>query len=243
LAVADGVLFAARELADPWFEGGLLRRGQPVFEVMEGSTEFIGSDRETARHRSGLGGAPIFLWVGRLDGNKDPLTVLSALEMVLGNLPAARVYMAYGEDSPLLEAVERRIAESDVLRGSVRLLGTLPHHRMEEVYNSADYFLLGSRYEGSGFALVESLACGVVPIVTDIPSFRMMTDNGAFGGLWAPGRPDGLASTLRKVLQRSLQEQSKAARDFFERRLSFRAIGGEAMAVYSEVIGRRADAM
>jgi glycosyltransferase involved in cell wall biosynthesis len=239
LAVADGVLFAARGLADPWFEAGQLPRDLPVFEVMEGSTDFIGSDRETARRQSGLTGAPIFLWVGRLDENKDPLTVLEALETVLPGLPEARVYMAWGDHSPLRSAVEDRIESSDVLRGTVRLLGTLPHHRMEEVFNSADYFLLGSRYEGSGFALVEALACGVVPIVTDIPSFRVMTDSGAFGGLWSPGRPEDLASVLRKVLDRNLHEQSNAAREFFDRRLSYRAIGHEAMTAYREVVRRR----
>ncbi len=50
-------------------------------------------------------------------------------------------------------------------------------------YNSADYFVLGSHYEGSGFSLVEAMSCGVIPIVTDIPSFRMMTNNGKIGTL------------------------------------------------------------
>jgi glycosyltransferase involved in cell wall biosynthesis len=150
--------------------------------------------------------------------------------------------MAHGEDSPLLGAVERRIAESDNLRGSVRLLATIRHNRMEEVYNSADYFVLGSRYEGSGFALAEALACGVVPIVTDIPSFRMMTDEGAFGGLWSPGRADDLVSSVETVLGRSVEEQSEAARGFFEQRLSWDAIGREAVTIYREVLRRRTGA-
>jgi hypothetical protein len=50
---------------------------------------------------------------------------------------------------------------------------------------AADLFVSGSQREGSGTALLESLACGLPPIVTDIPSFRMLTCDGRIGALWS----------------------------------------------------------
>ena len=49
---------------------------------------------------------------------------------------------------------------------------------------AADLFVLGSHREGSGYSLIEALACGLPPIVTDIPSFRSLTGAGVVGALW-----------------------------------------------------------
>jgi len=236
LSGADGFFFAARGIAEPWIRRRTIDPGAPIFEVMEGSTDFSGCARPTARRRTGIDGSPVILWVGRLDDNKDPLTVLAGLEMVLPQIPGARVAMAYGGDSLLLAAVERRIAGSDVLSRAVRLLGSVPHDEMEAVYSSADYFVLGSRYEGSGFALCEAMACGVVPVVTDIPSFRMMTGGGAVGALWAPGDAEACAAAVVQAHDRSRVEQSRAARELFRRRLSFAAIGRASIAAYLDVL-------
>ncbi len=236
LSGADGFFFAAKGLAYHWIRRRLINPETPILEIMEGSTDFSRIDPREARRRTGMDGSPVFLWVGRLDDNKDPLTVLAGLEAVLPEMPGARIYMAHGEPSPLEDEVRRRVAESEVLRASARLLGSVPHARMEAVFASADYFVLGSRFESSGFALAEALACGVVPIVTDIPSFRMMTDEGAIGALWPPGDSEACAAAVHRALDRPLVEQSRAAREFFQRRLSYAAIGRESVAAYSELL-------
>lgn len=232
LARADGFLFAARGLAEDWRERRVIRGDAPIFEVVEGSTTFTVSDRTAARRRTGMDGSPVFLWVGRLDANKDPLSILTGLAPVFRELPEARLFMAHGPDSPLLETVRATIAESKVLRRAVRLLGTVPHTEIEAVFNSADYFVLGSRYESSGFALAEALACGVVPIVTDIPSFRRMTDGGAVGALWRPGRPEAMTAAVQEVVRAPPEESSAAARALFDARSSFAAIGRDALSAY-----------
>src|SRR5207247_434398 len=125
------------------------------------------------------------LWVGRLNANKDPLTVLDGFERSLGALPAATVTMIYTAED-LLPAVRERIERSAVLKERVRLVGTVPHARLPEFYSAADMFVLGSHREGSGYALMEACACGAVPVVTDIPTFRLLT-GGVVGALWTPG--------------------------------------------------------
>jgi len=41
---------------------------------------------------------------------------------------------------------------SAILNNKVHLLGKIAHSEIEQYYNSADYFVLGSHYEGSGYA-------------------------------------------------------------------------------------------
>ena len=101
------------------------------------------------------------------------------------------------------------------------LLGRVPHLDLEAIFNGADYFVLGSHSEGSGYTLAEALACGVVPIVTDIPSFRRMTYNGQIGALWQPGNPASFAAAAQLTLTHSWSEQSAAASSFFDAQLSF----------------------
>lgn len=106
-------------------------------------------------------------------------------------------------------------------------------------YNSADYFVLGSHYEGSGYALSEALRCGCPPIITDIPSFRMMTNDGQLGALWATGDKNSFAAAATLAINKSLKDEANACIEFFRENLSFDAIAKTAMKHYSNVINRR----
>ncbi len=207
---ADGFFFAAKELAGPWVNDGLISKRQSIFQIMEGSNSFQRRDRSASRARTGMAGNPVVLWVGRLIPLKDPLTVLEGFARVLERAPQARLYMAYGTDL-MLPAVQERITASKALTQAVTLLGRVEHSRLEDIYNSSDYFVLGSHHEGSGFSLAEAMACGVVPVVTDIPSFRVITDAGRIGACWRPGSSEDFADKFLGVMDQPLEQLSHQA--------------------------------
>jgi glycosyltransferase involved in cell wall biosynthesis len=122
---------------------------------------------------------------------------------------------------------------------AVTLLGRIEHSQLEDIYNSSDYFVLGSHHEGSGFALAEAMACGVVPVVTDIPSFRVMTDGGSFGGCWRPGSPEDFADKFLAVARQPLEQLSRKTHSFFQSQLSYKAIARDSVRAYREVIAAR----
>src|SRR4051812_29978286 len=99
--------------------------------------------------------------------------MLDAFERAAPELPDARLWCRYG-DAPLLEDVERRIASSPVLRERVTLLGRCTHAEMEAHYRAADLFVQPSHQEGCSYSTIEALACGVIPLVSDIPSNRRL---------------------------------------------------------------------
>jgi len=176
--------------------------------------------------------------VGRLIALKDPLTVLEGFTRILQHLPQARLYMAYGT-ADMLPAVRERILASRALSEAVTLLGRIEHSQLEDIYNSSDYFVLGSHHEGSGFSLAEAMACGVVPVVTDIPSFRVMTDDGRVGACWRPGSPESFAEKFLEVVRQPLEQLSPKVRSFFQSQLSYKAIARDSMRAYREVIAAR----
>ena len=120
------------------------------------------------------------------------------------------------------------------------MLGKIPHQEIQNYYDSADYFVLGSHYEGSGYALSEALRCGCVPIVTDIPSFRMMTKNGKLGALWEPGKKLSFIQAANRAMDKPLKEEAAACVDFFKKALSFDAIAGQAKKHFQKIIEFRA---
>ncbi|MCB8969089.1 MAG: glycosyltransferase family 4 protein [Ardenticatenaceae bacterium] len=234
----DGYLFAAKPMAQEWLDAGIIASSHDVYDVMEGSSLFTYQDRASARAITGLTGNPILFWAGNLDSNKDPLTILNGFERILPAYPDARLYMAYRYDS-LLAEVQARIARSQALTQSVTLLGQLAREQIPDYFNSADFFVQGSAKEGSGLAVLDALTCGVVPVITDIPSFRVLTDNGRIGALWPVGDEERFVAALRHVLAQPVQAQSAAARQFFEQQWSFAAIGRRALQVYEMAWQRR----
>jgi len=110
---------------------------------------------------------------------------------------------------------------------------------MPAFYSAADLFVLGSHHEGSGYALLEAMACGCVPVVTDIPSFRVITDGGSLGASWTPGSVSRCAAALVQAAKGDLAQMREKVRAYFERELSWSAVGHRAKEAYEDVVARR----
>jgi glycosyltransferase involved in cell wall biosynthesis len=236
-AGASGVAFCAAEQAQPFREAGILGPGTPVYPIPESTSRFLPGDRAAARRETGLHGDPAILWVGHLNANKDPLTILEAVGAVAPALPGIQLHCCFGV-APLRAAVEARIARDPQLRGRVQLWGQVPHERIEQLMRAADLFVLGSHRESTGYALIEALACGLPPVVTDIPSFRSLTGGGAVGVLWRCGDPRSLCAALLSAAARAHCQTRREVRAHFERELSFEALGSKLATMYRDLLGR-----
>jgi glycosyltransferase involved in cell wall biosynthesis len=226
-----GVAFCALDQAQPFRRAGLLKPHVNVFEIPECSSRFVPGNQTLARALTGLHGDPAVLWVGHLDANKDPLTVLAAMAAAAQRLPDLHLFCCFGK-APLQREVERCIAEDPRLAGRVHLLGKVPHERIETLMQAADLFVLGSHHEGSGCSLIEALACGLAPVVTAIPSFRALTAEGAVGALWPCDQSAVLYRALLSVGERANRPPRQEVRAHFDRELSFEALGRKFRAAY-----------
>lgn len=239
---AARLLFTARDLARPFVDDGVLAPDDlRVTEVLEVSTPFRMRDREAARAETGMVGDPVFVWAGRLEPVKDPLTALRGFDRIRAEWAGSQLYLHYLTDD-LLPELRRLVDDRPGLAHHVHFRGRVPHHRMEAVFSSSDLLLQASRsvvpgreVEYSGFAPLEAMACGVVPVLTELPSFRAMTADGRFGVLFGTGDDIGLARGVLAIGLEALPALRAEVRDHFERRLSFRALADRLEAVYREV--------
>lgn len=232
-AVASGVVFTSSELARPFTSAGLFDPMTRLLAIPESSSRFTPGSRTEARAQSGLHGDPCVLWVGHLSPGKDPLTVLDGVAEASQRLPGLQLWCAFGT-APLLEAVQARVSTDTRLEGRVHLLGKVPHAQIETLMRSADLFVSGSLNESCGYAALEAMACGVTPVLTDIPAFRALTGGGHVGRLWPCRDAKRLAEVL--VLSATSTLSPAAVRAHFDATLSSAAVGRQWMNAYAQVI-------
>jgi len=232
-ASAAGVAFTAAELAQPFTRAAMFGPRTRLFAIPEASCRFALGERAQARAETGLYGDPCVVWVGHLNAGKDPLCVLDGVALAASRLPGLQLWCAFGS-APLLADVQRRMARDPWLACRVHLLGTVAHAQIEALMQAADCFVSGSHAESCGYALLEAMACGAWPIVTDIPSFRTLTDDGRMGALWACGNPTQLAEAL--VRSAAVPPSPKQIRAHFDARLSFSAVGRQWAHAYAQLL-------
>jgi glycosyltransferase involved in cell wall biosynthesis len=218
----DILFIVSYEQAKIWIEKKVFSSNDKIREMMEGSTHFSFQDKFKSKKALGIKRECVFLWGGGLNNNKDPLTILNAFAKYTKLFPDSVLYMIYNSEE-LIEEVKANI-KANSLENQIVLLGKLPYDDLEKYYRAADYYVLGSSREGSGFSLCEAMACGCIPIVTNIPSFKKMTNNGDCGFLFSPKNGHELYQIFINLHQFDKQNLIKKVLAKFKDDLSFKAI-------------------
>jgi glycosyltransferase involved in cell wall biosynthesis len=102
-----------------------------------------------------------------------------------------------GEGS-MKKALQDKVKRSEI-SGRVQFVGRIAQVDLPRFYNSADVYISASHVDGSSLSLMEAMACGTVPLVSDIPSNREWVENGVSGWLFEDGDSRHLAERLLEV--------------------------------------------
>jgi len=128
-------------------------------------------------------------------------TVVAAFARVRAEVPAAVLVMkSYGGDREYRARVEAEIGALG-LDDAVRIVDAVPYERMPELHRLAAVMVSVPFSDGTPMALLEAMACGSVPIVSDLPSLREWIVDGENGYLVDARDVDGLAERLIRVLR------------------------------------------
>ncbi|WP_447725138.1 glycosyltransferase family 4 protein [Sphingomonas koreensis] len=236
-ARAAAALFTAKAQAEPFLAAGQLPAHAPIFAVPESSSGFEPGDRAEARVQTGVRGDPAILWIGRLDANKDPLTAIEAFRLAREHLPGAELWCAHGTDA-LLPELQRRLASDPGLARHVHLLGRVPHAQVEQLCRACDILLATSYREGSGYALIEALACGLPPVASDIAPFRALVGDLAASRFAAPGDAPAFAEGLVSLARQAGELDRATVRRHFDAHLAFPVIGRRLVDIYEAIVSR-----
>ena len=175
------------------------------------------SDRGVARRsgheagNEGANGGPMILSIGTLIARKDHATLVAGLAHVSDLDWCCRIVGSKTADPQTVEALERQIAELG-LDGRVVLVGALADVSAD--YDTADLFVLASRYEGYGMVFAEAMAHGLPIIFCSEGAPRELIPPAA-GERFSPGDARDLGARLRMLLT-DRDRRAGAARASFE---------------------------
>jgi glycosyltransferase involved in cell wall biosynthesis len=135
-----------------------------------------------------------------------------------------------------LEAEIRALVQRRGLEGTVLFAG----HRSDvpRVMSASDVFALASLHEGLSIALLEAMAVGTPPVVTDVGGLAEVVTSGRDGLVVPPRQPDELASAIGAML-RDPELRARLGRAARRRASNFdiRSSVERAEAVYSRLLG------
>jgi glycosyltransferase involved in cell wall biosynthesis len=162
----------------------------------------LGADRydlertyDSVNTRDGaIGGAPLIISTRAHERLYNIADIIRAHEIVVKRSPDARLVIAHGG------------SQSETLRASaganVEFVGHLDRARFRDALAEADIFVSVPSSDATSVALLQAMAAGAFPIVSDLPSQREWIRHGE-NGLLVPVRD---ASALATAIERALDD-------------------------------------
>lgn len=145
-------------------------------------------------------GGPRILSNRKLEPVYDVATVIRAFLLAAPSLAGATLTVA-GEGT-LRTELEREGARGEA-RERICFLGAVEYMRMPELLRAHDLYVSASLSDTTSVSLLEAMACGLFPVVSDIPANREWIKPGENGLLFPPGDPPSLADAITRAWEDS----------------------------------------
>ena len=150
---------------------------------------------------------PVILGVGRLTRQKGFSTLLKAFALLPTKVKARLIILGEGEDRPMLEGLAKKLNTSHAV--------SMPGHVANpySYISKADVYVMSSRWEGPGHALIEAQALGIPSISTTCPAGpRETLLNGEAGLLVPVDDPPAMATAIERFLNDSATAHEMATK-------------------------------
>jgi glycosyltransferase involved in cell wall biosynthesis len=165
--------------------------------------------RSQLRDELGLGEVFTWLWIARMEEQKDPWTLLEAFRLALHTRPCVLVAVGVGR----LDKEIRQRAAALGLTSKVHFLGL--RSDIPALLNAADGFVLSSSYEGLPMVLLEAACTGLPLVVTSAGAEAVAADKS--GWVVKTRDPQALAERMCALMDLPVEKRramGEAGRDF-----------------------------
>jgi glycosyltransferase involved in cell wall biosynthesis len=140
----------------------------------------------------------------------DLPTLIAGAKPVLERRPGARLVIT-GDGSQ--RAALERLAAALLPPGRFTFAGRLEPAALADLLGRAEAYLSASLSDSTSVSLLEAMACGAVPVVSDIAGNREWVAEGEGARLFPPGDAAGLARALERALDDPAWRESARARN------------------------------
>jgi glycosyltransferase-like protein len=156
------------------------------------------------RGKHGLKDEPLILFVGGLEPRKGLEYLLLAMELVLKQIPNARLisvgkkaFSSYRGEKTFFNVLIKRLK----LENAVEFTSGIDDEELPKYYAACDVFVLPTRMEGWGLSLMEAMACKKPVVSTTVGGVPELVDDGVNGYLCPPGDVSIMAKRIIHLLK------------------------------------------
>jgi glycosyltransferase involved in cell wall biosynthesis len=201
---------ASLVLANGEYLAGKARELAPHANV---SALYLGVDLDTFRpvERTGSSGARLLSTRGFLPVYNNE-SIIRALAMIDGDSLSEMVFVSSGPFLPAARALAGTVLPEPT-RSKTKFLGGADKNTLLSLVRLCDVYVSMSRSDGTSTSLLEALACGAFPVVSDIPANREWIDTMANGILVPLDDDRELAAALSHAMEDPELRQSAAAQN------------------------------
>jgi L-malate glycosyltransferase len=173
----------------------------------------------------------------RLQPIKDHATLLRAFKILKEELPGYSFSLHIAGDGSTRESIEQLIDELGI-RNSVTMYGMLNSSALVSFMQPLDIYVHATFGETLSNSIMQSMACGLPTVASDVWGVNNMIQPGKNGLLYESGNSTQLAAILKKLVldKNERQRLSVAARDFAEQHYSDSAMFNSYKKVFDELI-------
>lgn len=192
------------------------------------------------RAELGIGDGPVIYSPRNIAPIYNTDLILASFQKVLTAHPDAVLLQKHYHCDPEAVASYLKSAEGLGVSERVRLVGDMPYSQVPDLYALADVVVSVPSSDATPMSVLEAMACGVIPVVSDLPSLREWITDGDNGYLVPIRDRDTLAARIIDVLNAG--EALNDARRRNRRMIMDRADQGQNMrameACYAELVER-----
>lgn len=168
---------------------------------------------EAARARHGIGNGPVIYSPRNIAPVYNNDIILEAFRKVLDRHPDAILVEKYYRRLPeTLEAYRRKAEELGVLDRLV-MVGDMPYDDIPPLYAMSAMSVSVPSSDATPVSILEAMACGSIPVSSDLPSIREWITHGENGFLVPVRDADALADCMLQVLRGGPELDAMRARN------------------------------
>lgn len=237
-------------IATSKIEAGLLKKNYSVpnhkikiIPIGVDTTLFKPVATKLARKSLGLDADnPIILFVGRMEFNKGPETLLDAFKILKIKHPTAVVCFVGGnndiKNDTAIKLMKTRCKNLGIAK-NVRFFGRIDQNMLNLYYSAADVCVMPTFYEIFGIVPIESMACGTPVVGSDTGGLKYTIINGVTGYRAQTQNTDDFAEKINLVLKQGKDKFAQNCTNWVEKNFLWKKIAVEYKIAYLDVFANK----
>lgn len=182
--------------------------------------------------------SPKLVWIRSFHNLYNPSMAIDVVDELQGEFPDIQLTMVgpdKGDGS--LQSTEQLISERG-LTNRITITGGIPKAQIPERLDRADIFINTTNIDNTPVSVMESMACGLCVVSTDVGGMPHLVDHNESALLVPPRDPKAMADAIRRVLkEEGLASRLSGNANAFAEQFDWPAILPKWVSLFEEVSG------